>query len=63
MLRRLTHRLLYILYTLPVIWLVVSAVFLPIHLVPGDPILQMLGEGGPPLTFKPPVTPMDSSRT
>jgi len=32
---------------LPVIWLVVSLVFLLIHLVPGDPILQMLGEGAP----------------
>jgi peptide/nickel transport system permease protein len=30
-----------------VIWLVVSVVFLLIHLVPGDPILQMLGEGAP----------------
>ncbi len=35
------------LYTLPVIWLVVSVVFLLIHLVPGDPISQMLGEGAP----------------
>ena len=35
------------LYTLPVVWLVVSVVFLLIHLVPGDPILQMLGEGAP----------------
>jgi peptide/nickel transport system permease protein len=34
-------------YTLPVLWLVVSVVFLLIHLVPGDPILQMLGEGAP----------------
>ncbi len=45
MLRYLTLR---VLYTLPVIWLVVSLVFLLIHLVPGDPILQMLGEGAPP---------------
>jgi ABC-type dipeptide/oligopeptide/nickel transport system permease component len=36
-----------ILYTLPVVWLVVSLVFLLIHFVPGDPILQMLGEGVP----------------
>ena len=36
-----------ILYTLPVVWLVVSLVFLLIHLVPGDPILQMLGESVP----------------
>jgi len=44
MLRQLLRRLL---YTLPVIWLVVSVVFLLIHFVPGDPILQMLGEGAP----------------
>src|SRR6185436_4834819 len=36
-----------LMYTLPVLWLVVSLVFLLIHLVPGDPILQMLGEGAP----------------
>lgn len=44
MLRYLALRLL---YALPVIWLVVSLVFLLIHLVPGDPIQQMLGEGAP----------------
>ena len=44
MLRYLSLRLL---YTLPVIWLVVSLVFVLIHLVPGDPIQQMLGEGAP----------------
>jgi ABC-type dipeptide/oligopeptide/nickel transport system permease component len=32
-------------YTLPVLWLVLTIVFLLIHLVPGDPIVQMLGEG------------------
>jgi ABC-type dipeptide/oligopeptide/nickel transport system permease component len=32
-------------YTIPVVWLVVSIVFLLVHLVPGDPIMQMLGEG------------------
>jgi peptide/nickel transport system permease protein len=42
MVRYVAHRLL---YTLPVIWLVVSVVFLLIHIVPGDPIQQMLGEG------------------
>ena len=44
MLRYLSIRLAYM---LPVVWLVVSVVFLLIHLVPGDPIVQMLGEGAP----------------
>ena len=35
-------------FTLPVLWLVVSIVFLLIHIVPGDPIQQMLGEGARP---------------
>src|SRR6185437_12684829 len=34
-----------LLYMLPVLWLVVSVVFLLFHLVTGDPIQDMLGEG------------------
>lgn len=34
-----------IVLTLPVAWIVVTLVFGLIHLVPGDPIAQMLGEG------------------
>lgn len=34
-----------VLITLPVIWVIASVVFLLIHIVPGDPIVQMLGEG------------------
>lgn len=37
-----------LLITLPVLWIVVSLVFLLIHLVPGDPIAQMMGEGASP---------------
>jgi peptide/nickel transport system permease protein len=31
--------------TLPVVWIVVTIVFGMIHMVPGDPVAQMLGEG------------------
>ncbi|SDF35641.1 ABC transporter permease [Terriglobus roseus] len=34
-----------VLLTLPVLWIIVSLVFLLIHLVPGDPVAQMMGEG------------------
>jgi len=34
-----------LLWTIPVVLIVVSLVFLLIHLVPGDPVQQMLGEG------------------
>ena len=36
------------LLTLPALWLVLTLVFLLIHIVPGDPVEQMLGEGGAP---------------
>src|SRR5207302_8696747 len=45
MARRLLQR---VHYSVPRIWLVVSLVFVMIHLVPGDPNQQMLGEGPPP---------------
>jgi ABC-type dipeptide/oligopeptide/nickel transport system permease component len=42
MARHLLYRLL---LTLPAIWLVLTMVFFLIHIVPGDPVEQMLGEG------------------
>lgn len=42
MIRFLAQRLL---FTIPVLFLVATLVFLLIHLVPGDPVEQMLGEG------------------
>ena len=45
MARHLLHRFL---LTSPTLWLVLTLVFLLIHLVPGDPLEQMLGEGAPP---------------
>jgi len=34
--------------TLPAVWLVMTLVFLLIHIVPGDTVEQMLGEGAAP---------------
>jgi ABC-type dipeptide/oligopeptide/nickel transport system permease component len=45
MARHLFHRFL---LTLPALWLVLTLVFLMIHIVPGDPVEQMLGEGAAP---------------
>ena len=41
MIRHLLQR---ILYTLPALWLILTMVFLMIHIVPGDPAQQMLGQ-------------------
>ena len=42
------HFLQRFLLTLPALWLVLTLVFLLIHIVPGDPVEQMLGEGAAP---------------
>ena len=43
--RYFLHRFL---LTLPALWLVLTMVFLLIHIVPGDPVEQMLGESAAP---------------
>src|ERR1700722_6541887 len=42
MIRYISLRLL---FALPALWLIVTMVFLLAHIVPGDPVQQMLGEG------------------
>jgi peptide/nickel transport system permease protein len=42
MIRYISMRLL---FALPALWLIVTLVFLLAHIVPGDPVQQMLGEG------------------
>lgn len=42
MMRYISLRLL---FALPALWLIVTMVFLLAHIVPGDPVAQMLGEG------------------
>ena len=42
------HLLQRLLLALPALWLVLTLVFLMIHIVPGDPVEQMLGEGAAP---------------
>jgi peptide/nickel transport system permease protein len=45
MIRHIAQRFL---LALPALWLVLTLVFLMIHIVPGDPIEQMLGDGAAP---------------
>ena len=39
------HLSLKLLFAIPALWLIVTMVFLLAHIVPGDPVQQMLGEG------------------
>ncbi len=39
------HLLLRLVFTIPAIWLILTMVFLLVHIVPGDPVQQMLGFG------------------
>jgi ABC-type dipeptide/oligopeptide/nickel transport system permease component len=41
----LRHVALRVLLALPAVWLIITMVFLLAHIVPGDPVQQMLGEG------------------
>ena len=41
-----------ILYTIPVVWGVVTAVFILINIVPGDPAMIMMGQRGDPQTLE-----------
>src|ERR1700726_1004656 len=38
------HFLQRLLYPFPALWLILTMVFFMIHIVPGDPVLQMLGQ-------------------
>ena len=38
--------------SLPVLAIVITAIFLLIHLIPGDPVVQMLGEGAAPVELE-----------
>src|SRR5271155_3608259 len=42
MIRYISIRLL---FAIPALWLILTMVFLLAHIVPGDPVAQMLGEG------------------